>query len=87
MRRDLVAQIAHLSAAPCLWQALAHLAQLLNEGVDLLLLAIHLGVELVEQVFGETGLDFKVDQSVFNGERDVHGCIGHDFTGTDGDLL
>ena len=73
MRRDFIAQVAHFSAASRFGQAIAHLAQLLNQRIYLLLLAIHLRIELVEQVFGKAGLDFQVDQAVFNRGGDVHG--------------
>ena len=73
MGRDFVAQIAHLGTPARFGQAVTHLAQFGDQRVNLLLLEIDLRVELVEQVFGETGLDFKVDQAVFDGRRDVHG--------------
>lgn len=73
MRWNFVAQIAHFSATSRLGQAITHLAQLLNERINLLLLAINLRVELVQQVFGKTGLDFQVDQAIFNRGWNVHG--------------
>ena len=73
MGRDFVAQVAHFSAAARFGQAIPHLAQLLNQRVNLLLLAVHLCIELVQQVFGEASLDFQVNQAVFNRGRDVHG--------------
>ena len=73
MRRDLVTQIAHLGATARFGQALTHLAQLLNERINLLLLSVHLRIELVEQVFGETGLDLQINQAVFNRGWNVHG--------------
>ena len=73
MRRDFIAQVAHLGTSTRFGQAIAHLAQLLKKRVDLLLLAIHLRIELVQQVFGKTGLDFQVNQAVFNRGGNVHG--------------
>ena len=73
MRRDFVAQVAHFGAATRLGQTVTHLAQLLNQRVDLLLLAVNLRTELVEQVFGEACLDFQVNQAVFNWGGNVHG--------------
>ena len=73
MGRDFVAQIAHFSAATRFGQTVSHLAQLLDQRVNLLLLAVDLRIELVEQIFGEAGLDFQVDQAVFNRGGNVHG--------------
>ena len=72
MRRDFVTQIAHFSATAGLGQALTHLAQFLNQRINLLLLAVHLRIELVQQVFGETGLDLQINQAVFNRGWNVH---------------
>ena len=72
MRRDFIAQITRLGTAPRLGQAVAHLTQLLNQRVNLLLLAVHLRIELVEQVFGKAGLDFEVDQAIFDVGWNVH---------------
>ena len=73
MRRNFIAQIARLCTATRLGQAVAHLPQLLNQRINLLLLAIHLGIELVEQVFGKARLDFEVDQTIFNKGWNIHG--------------
>ena len=73
MRRNLVAQITHLSTTTRLGQAVTHLAQLLNQRINLLLLAVDLCIELVEQVFGKTGLDLQVNQAVFNRGWNVQG--------------
>ena len=73
MRRNFIAQIARLGTATRLGQALAHLTQLLNQRVNLLLLAVYLCIELVEQVFGEARLDFEVDQAIFDRGWNVHG--------------
>jgi chemotaxis protein CheY-P-specific phosphatase CheC len=73
MGRDLVAQIAHFGTTARLGQAVTHLAQLLNERVNLLLLAIDLRIELVEQIFSEAGFDLEINQAVFNWGGNVHG--------------
>lgn len=72
MRRNFVAQVAYLSAPTRFGKSVAHLTQLLYQRVDLLLLAIHLRVELIEQVFGEARLDLQVDEAVFNRCWNVH---------------
>ena len=41
--------------------------------VNLLLLAVDLCIELVEQVFGKACFDFQVNQAVFNRGWNVHG--------------
>jgi hypothetical protein len=73
MRRDFVAQVAQFGAATRLGQAVAHLPQLSNQRIDLLLLSVDLRIELVEQVFGKACLDLQVDQAVFNRGGNVHG--------------
>jgi len=73
MRRNFITQVAHLGAATRFGQTISHLAQLLDQRVNLLLLSVNLRIELVEQIFGEAGLDFQVDQAVFNRGGDVHG--------------
>ncbi len=72
MRRNFIAQIARLGAATRLGQAVAHLTQFLNQRVNLLLLAVHLRIELVEQVFCKAGLDFEVNQAIFDKGWNVH---------------
>lgn len=72
MRRDVVAQVAHLSATARFRQTITHGAQLMHQGVDLLLLPVHQRIELVQQVFGKARLDFKLNQAVFDSGWDVH---------------
>lgn len=72
MRRNVVSQIAHLSATARFRQTIAHGTQLMHQGVDLLLLPVHQRIELVQQVFGKARLDFKLNQAVFNSGWDVH---------------
>ena len=73
VRRNFVAQISHFCTSTRFGQTVAHLAKLLNQSVNLLLLSIHLCIELVEQVFAESGFYFQVDQAVFKGGIGVHG--------------
>ena len=72
MRWNFVTQVAYFSAPTRFGQAIAHLSQLLDQRVDLLLLAVHLRIQLVEQVFGKARLDFQVDEAVFNRGWDFH---------------
>ena len=72
MGRDLIAQIAHFGTTARLGQTVTHLAQLLNERVNLLLLAVHLRVELIEQIFGKARFDLQINQAVFNRGWNVH---------------
>ena len=86
MRRNFVPQVAYFSAPARFGQAIAHLSQLLNQRVDLHLLAVDLRVELIQQVFGKTCLDFQVDEAFSIGLGISMGCIGHDF-GQGSDVL
>jgi len=72
MRRQLISQAAK---AACLWLGglLAQAFDLAHQAVDLVLLAHDDGVELIEQVFGEAGLDLEVGQSLFGA---VFGRVG-----------
>ena len=72
MRRNFIAQIAHLGTTARLRQAVAHLTQLLNQRINLLLLAVQLRIELVEQVFSKARLDFEVNQAIFDVGWNVH---------------
>ena len=65
VRWQLVAQAGE-SARATVWRLLAQLAHLADEGVNLLLLLEDSLIKLLHQVFGETGLDFKVDQAFVN---------------------
>ena len=51
------------------------LVQLLHQAIDLLLLSIDHQIQLVEQVFGEAGLDLEFGQAGFDG---CHSAIGPD---------
>ena len=73
MRWNFVTDIAHLGPTARFGQAVTHLAQFVHQGVNLQLLAIDLCIELVQQIFGETGLDFEINQAVFNWGWNVHG--------------
>jgi hypothetical protein len=62
VRGELIAQTREPARA-AIGRLLAQLAHLSNEGVNLLLLLKNGLVELLHQVFGEAGLDFKVHQA------------------------
>ena len=75
VRGQLIAQATKATATPirCLLAQLAHFA---DEGVDLLLLLEDGLVELLHQILGEAGLDFKVHQAFVNvGVRHVNFVI------------
>ena len=59
-----VVQQARRAACHASLLQLAQLGQLANQGFDLLLLANHYPVELVEQVFCKAGLDLQRCQSL-----------------------
>ncbi len=71
---QLIAQAGETTRA-AVWCLLAQLAYLSDECVDLLLLLKNGLVELLHQVFGEAGLDFKVHQA-FVGVVVWHVCKG-----------
>ena len=85
MRRQLIPQAAKGSRLR-LGGSLAQALDLARKAVDLVLLAHDDGVELIEQVFGEAGLDLEVGQSlfgavfgvVFKGVRVFHAPIGRE---------
>ncbi len=62
---QLIAQAGESTRA-AVWRLLAQSAYLSDECVDLLLLLKNGLVELLYQVFGEAGLDFKVHQAFVN---------------------
>ena len=64
MRRQLISQAAK-AARLRLGGLLAQAFDLALQAVDLVLLAHDDGVELIEQVFGEAGLDLEVGQPLF----------------------
>jgi hypothetical protein len=63
--RQFIAQAGETTRA-AVWRLLAQLAYLADERLDLLLLLKNGLVELLYQVFGEAGLDFKVHQAFIN---------------------
>ena len=81
MRRQLIPQAAEGSRLR-FGGLLAQAFDLAGQLVDLVLLAHDDGVELIEQVFGEAGLDLEVGQSllgaVFEGVRVFHAPIGRE---------
>ena len=89
MRRQLIPQAAKGSRLR-LGGLLAQAFDLARQAVDLVLLAHDDGVELVEQVFGEAGLDLEIGQplfgavlgavlgEVFGGVGVFHGPIGRE---------
>jgi hypothetical protein len=72
MRGDFVTQVAYLGATAAFGHAIAQLAQLGQQRIYLLLLAVHQGVELVERVFGIRRFHLQIDQTVFDGLGNVH---------------
>ena len=81
MRRQLIPQAAEgsrLRLSGLLTQAF----DLALQAVELVLLAHDDGVELIEQVFGEAGLDLEIGQpllgAVFEGVRVFHAPIGRE---------
>lgn len=90
MRWNIVFQAAGLRLAAFL-RLLAQLGQFAAQQVDLALLPENSMVELVEQVVGQTGLDFQLHQALFQvGGQGVHGnyltilqrrrCIMHEYS-------
>ena len=81
MRRQLIPQAAERSRLG-LGGLLAQAFDLALQTVDLVLLAHDDGVELIEQVFGEAGLDLEIGQpplgAVFQGVRVFHAPIGRE---------
>ena len=80
MRRQVVTGTAEGQAGG-LGHLLPQLGDLAQQHVDLLLLADNDQVQLVEQVFVETGLDFQVCQAVVDGVMKfgrLHALIGHE---------
>jgi len=81
MRRQLIPQAAK-GACLRLGGLLAQAFDLALQAVDLVLLAHDDGVELIEQVFGEAGLDLEVGQSLFGAlfgrVRVFHAPIGRE---------
>ena len=75
MRRQLIPQAAE-GARLRLGGLLAQAFDLALQAVDLVLLAHDDGVELIEQVFGEAGLDLEVGQALF-GEVFGGVCVFH----------
>ena len=65
VRRQFIPQ-ATKTAAAAIGRVLTQLAHLADERVDLLLLLKNGLVELLDQVFGKAGLDFKVHQAFVN---------------------
>ena len=81
MRRQLIPQAAKSSRLR-LGGLLAQAFDLALQAIDLVLLAHDDGVELIEQVFGEAGLDLEFGQSllsaVFGRVRVFHAPIGRE---------
>ena len=78
MRRQFVAQVLRLAHTG---GGLAQVADLAQQAVDLLLLAQDDFIQLINQVFGEAGLDLQIGQPLFNIEAMGHvsarkGCGG-----------
>ena len=78
MRGNLVTQRAW-GALSGFGQAFAQQAQLVQQQIDLLLLAVELIVQLFQQVVAVGGLDLQIDQAALDGLGNVHARIGHDF--------
>ena len=81
MRRQLIPQAAKGTRLR-LGGLLAQAFDLALQAVDLVLLAHDDGVELIEQVFGEAGLDLEIGQplfgAVFGGVGVFHAPIGRE---------
>lgn len=77
MGRQLVAQVAGPGAA-ALGHLLPELDELLDQAVDLLLLSVYRQIQLIQQVFGETGLDFQILDAARERLGVFHGPIGQE---------
>ena len=78
MWRQFIAQIA-LASGSAFWHLTAQLAHLSQECIDAELLLVNQLIELLQQIFGVTGLDFQRHQAFFYGGFGLHPSIGTEF--------